>query len=374
MTGKQYKPIVAVTVATPTTVNLQITGHGLVVGDFLFINEVATTTGINFQTGYVTTVVDANNVTVTFPNAAIATNGTGGIAQYLTNRSDTTLDCIRWYDGDPTDGNATTPTMVTGKGWVNFCPPLSQSNFSIANLKAAKYYLVGARMIVPFKDRLLFIGPVVQTSSAGSQVYLQDTIIYSQNGTAFYTASYTNSPSATVDTPTSPTNQFNPILVSASQSSAAQPQTGTPSAFFEDSTGFGGSITAGVGEPIITASANEDVLILGFSTIQARLVYTGSDIVPFNLFLINSEFGSTSTFSAINMDRGVISKGSRGYIIASQTAVERIDLPIPDQVFQVRLLENGSERVCAQRDYVKEWIYFTYPVNQRSQISYKFRS
>lgn len=370
--GMQYKPIVTVTVASPTTATLQITAHGLVVGDFVFINEVATTTGINFQTGYVTTVTNANNVIVTFPNAALATNGTGGIAQYLTNRSDTTKDCIRWYDGDPTNGISPYSTLSPGKGWVNFCPPLSQSNFSIANLKAAQYYLVGARMIVPFKDRLLFIGPVIQTSSANSQVYLQDTIIYSQNGTPFYTASYTNSPSATVDTPTSPTNAFNPILVSSSQSTSSALQTATPSSFFGDSTGFGGFITFGVDQPIITASANEDVLILGFSTIQARLIYTGNDIIPFNLFLINSEFGSTSTFSAVNMDRGVISKGSRGYIIASQTAVERIDLPIPDQVFQVSLLDNGSERVCAQRDYINEWIYFTYPSNESNRVKYKF--
>jgi len=71
---------------------LQITAHGLVVGDFVFVNEVATTTGINFETGYVTTVTDANNVIVTFPNATLATDGTGGIAQYLTNRSDVTKD------------------------------------------------------------------------------------------------------------------------------------------------------------------------------------------------------------------------------------------------------------------------------------------
>lgn len=372
--GMQYSGVTNVAAPVGNTVDITVTGANLVVGDFVFLNEFdpAIVTGINFQTGYVTAGSSPGVITITLPNATLAGAGgatTSGIVQYLTNRSDTTKDCIRWYDGDPTDGNATSPTMVTGKGWVNFCPPLSQSNFSIVNLKAAKYYLVGARMIVPFKDRLLFIGPVIQTSSAGSQVYLQDTIIYSQNGTPFYSASYTNTPSATVDTPTSPTNVFNPILVSSSQSTAASPQTATPYSFFGDSTGFGGFITAGVDQPIITVSSNEDVLILGFSNIQARLVYTGNDIIPFNIFLINSEFGSTSTFSAINMDRGVISKGSRGYIISSQTAVERIDPAIPDQVFEVRLLENGNERVCAQRDFLNEWIYFTYPSNE---ISYKF--
>ena len=363
--GMQYKPIVSVTVTAggpPAIVNLQITGHGLVVGDFLFINEVVTTTGINFQTGYITAVVDANNVTVEFPTATIATNGTGGIAQYLTNNADPSKDCIRFYDGDPTNGNPITPTLNGTKGWVNFAPPLSQFAYSISDLPAAQYYLAGARMIVPFKDRLLFIGPVIQTSAAGSQVYLQDTVIYSQNGTPYYTASYTNTPTATVDTPTSVTNQFRSILVPINQTSS-------PAAYFEDVTGFGGFITSGLNEVITTVTSNEDVLIMGLTRSQVRLVYTGNDIIPFNFFVINSELGSGSTFSAINMDKGVIAKGSRGYTITSQVETRRIDLEIPDQVFEVNLTNNGTERVTAIRDFINEWIYFTYPSNR---ISYNF--
>lgn len=356
--GMQYKPIVTVTVIAggpPAIVSLQITGHGLVVGDFLFINEVVTTTGINLQTGYVITVTDANNVVVEFPDATIATNGNGGIAQYLTNRSDITKDCIRWYDGDPTDGSSISPLLSGNQGWVNFCPPLSSSNFSIADLPLAKYYLVGARMIVSFKDRLLFLGPVVQTSAIGSQIYLRDTIIYSQNGTPYYTASFTGDPLL-------PTTVFNPILLPVNQTSS-------PVAYFEDVTGFGGFVSAGVDQEILTTDINEDVLIIGFTRLETRLVYSGSDIVPFNFFIINSELGSGSTFSSITLDKGVMSRGSRGFIITSQVESRRFDLEIPDEVFEVRLLENGTERVCAQRDYINEWVYFTYPSNS---INYKF--
>jgi hypothetical protein len=363
--GMQYKPIVAVTVTSggpPAIVNLQITGHGLVVGDFLFINEVVTTTGINFQSGYVTVVVNANNVTVEFPNATIATNGTGGIAQYLTNRSDPTKDCIRWYDGDPTTGAITPPVLTGNMGWVNFAPPLSQSNYSIGDLPAAQYYLAGARMIVPFKDRLLFIGPVIQTSSANSQVYLQDAIVYSQNGTPYYTASFTGSP-------TSPTTVYTPILTPLNQTSSVDPYSATASAYFEDSTGFGGSIEAGYAQPILTASPNQDVLILGFSTRQARLIYTGDDIIPFNFYVINSELGSGSTFSLINMDRGVLTTGEHGIIATEQTSSARIDIEIPDQIFQFSLTNNGSQRVTAQRDFINEWVYFTYPSNE---VKYKY--
>lgn len=366
--GMHFKSISGVVIntagdglTTPAVATLTIATHGLVAGDFLFINEVGGITGINWQTGYVTTVVDVNNVQVTFLKAILGGAYTnGGIAQYLTNRSSTTLDCIRWYDGDPTNG--VLPPVVdpgTGKGWVNFCPPLSQDNYSIADTPLAIYYLVGARLMVPFKDRLLFFGPVIQTSG-GTKIYLQDTVIYSQNGTPYYTVSYPNNPDSTVDDPTSPTNVYTPILLPVNQ-------TATPSAWFEDSTGFGGFISAGTQLPIITVSPNEDVLLVEFDKLITRLIDTGNDITPFNFFLTNSEYGCGSTFSVINMDDGVLSRGKRGFIIANQTSARRFDLDIPDQAFEINLKTNGSERVTAHRDFINEWIYFTYCVDNDSR-------
>lgn len=360
--GMQFKPIVTVTVTSggpPAIVSLNIIAHGLVVGDFLFINEVVTTTGINFQTGYVITVTDANNVVVEFPNATIATNGTGGIAQYLTNTANPAISGLRWYDGDPTNGSTTNPLLNTVNGWVNFAPPLifsTANNLTIDDAPIGIYYLVGARLIVPFKDRLLFLGPVIQTSGTSSQIYLQDDILYSQNGTPYYTASYTNTPSATVDNPTSPLNVFNPILVPVNQ-------TASSASYIEDVTGFGGNIPAGLSSPIISVGANEDVLIIGLSSRHARVVYTGSEIVPFNIFLINSEYGTDATFSTITMDRGVHTIGDRGITLTSQISAQRIDLDIPDQIFQFNLNNNGPQRITAGRDFINEWIYFTYCSN-----------
>lgn len=344
--GMQFKRIVTVTVLTPTTASLNIIAHGLVVGDFVFVNEVSTTTGINFQTGYVTTVTDANNVIVTFPNATLATNGAGGIAQYLTNRSDTTKDVIRWYDGT---------------GWVNFMPPLSQGAYSINDIPPAQYYLVGARMIVPFKDRLLFFGPVVQSSAVGaSPIYrqLQDVCIYSLNGAAYYTASFAYEPPDILNT----SIVFNPILVPDNQ-------TAVPYAYWEDQTGLGGYIAAGIEQAITTVSPNEDSLITGFNVnTQSRFVYTNNDIIPFNFYTINSELGSLSTFSTINMDEGVLTRGNRGFIVTAQTNCRRFDLDIPDQVFQISNNNNGAERLTAVRDFINEWVYFTYPSNEFSYV------
>lgn len=348
--GMQFQTPSSATQITATTVDFVIASCPLVVGDFVFANEFTGAGGssLNFQTGYVTAVnTGTNTYTVKFPYANITATLTPGILQYLTTKSTATKDCLMWYDGDPTSGSSL--------GWVNFAPPLSQAAFSIGEQKPAQYYLVGARVIFPFKDRILFFGPVIQTSSAGSQIYLQDTIIYSQNGTPYYTASFTGD----VDLATT---QFNPILTPENTNTSTI-RTAAANAYFCDQTGYGGFITAGLDQPILTVSNNEDVLIVGFADKQARLIYTSNDILPFNLYVINSELGSGSTFSAINLDKGVISLGNHGITLTSQTGSQRIDLDIPDQIFQFNLNNNGFERVCTQRDFINEWIYLTYCAN-----------
>jgi len=429
--GMQFKTIVTSTTISagpPGKVSLNITAHGLVIGDFVFLNEIANISGINFQTGYVISVTDANNVVVELPDATLGSvttatitgatqanpgvltaantfsigqsinitgvagmtqlngntyivsagstgshitlnvdttgfgayvsggvatlaTGVGGIAQYLTSSASPTKDCMRWYDGDPTNGNISSPTLNGTNGWVNFCPPISNSNFSIENLPDAQYYLVSARVVLQFKDRLLFFGPIVQTSSAGPY-YLQDTIIYSQNGSPYYTASFTGSV-------TSAATIYNPILTPNNQSAQAN-------AYFSDVQGYGGFITAGYEAPILTVAPNQDVLIVGFATRKTKLVYSGNDIVPFNFFIINSEFGDASTFSTIVLDRGVYAVGNRGITITNQVECARFDEEIPDQVFEIDLFNNGSQRTSATRDYINEWVYFTYTSNSNT--------
>lgn len=347
------KPLTASGTADPTIATFTINNCPLVIGDFVFANEYTGTghENLDFHSGYVLTVATVgivSTITVKFPNATIPNSAfTPGILQYLTNRSDVTKDCLRWYDGSPVTGNP--PVPVPGKGWVNFAPPLSYLGYSISDQISDIYYLVGARLIVPFKDRLLFLGPVIQ-SSGGSKFYLQDTVIYSQNGTAYYTTSFPGGDPRLSDT------VFTPILVPTGQ-------TATAPAWFEDATGFGGFLAAGIDRPIITAAFNEDVLVVGFTTFQTRLAYSGVDFQPFNFFSINTEYGSSSTFSVITMDEAVLTRGDRGYIMTSQTNCQRIDLDNPDQVFEVNLNSNGNERFCAGRDFINEWIYFTYNSN-----------
>jgi len=72
------------------------------------------------------------------------------------------------------------------------------------------------------------------------------------------------------------------------------------------------------------------------------------------------------------MDKGCLTRGTRGFTITSQTECQRIDLEIPDEVFEIDLTNHGNERFTAGRDFINEWCYFTYPVNQESNVIDKF--
>jgi len=347
---------VSVTRVSATQVTITITNHGLIVGDVIWINEVtgtiATGSGstanqnINGQTGYIPIggIINANTITANFDgtngstlaNFQAGATGSGGIAQYLT-ATIAGQDGIKWYDGDPTGGTGLPTT--TQFGWVNFAPPLTASNVSIDNTPLGQYYLVGALAIVPFKDRLLFLSPWIQTST-GTPINLQDTVIWSWNGTPYYAGLV-------------PVNQTSNII-----------------AYYVDQTGAGGFLAAGISNPITTVSNNEDVLLIGFGGDgrKTRFAYTGNDLNPFLFYNINSELPSTATFSAITLDSGAIDIGSYGIAMTDQQSSQRIDLDIPDQIFQIQNLNHGDQRVNAARDFFREWIYFCMPINDSPWI------
>jgi hypothetical protein len=58
----------------------------------------------------------------------------------------------------------------------------------------------------------------------------------------------------------------------------------------------------------------------------------------------------------------VIDIGVYGLAMTDQQSSERIDLSIPDQIFQIAALNNGIQRVNSARDFYREWLYFAYPL------------
>ena len=319
----------------------------LVVGDVVWFNEfTAGGTNINRISGVVQSGGAGGNYVIHFTQSQTVIAGDSGIAQLLT-ASIAGQDGIRWYDGDPTGGTGL-PTG-DGLGWVNFAPPLTALTVQIDNTIPAKYYLVGALAVLPFKDRLLFFSPYIQ-SSTGAPIQLFDTVIWSWNGTPYYNVDSIT----TVGGVESYTYSLVPL-----------DQTASPQGWYVDQAGLGGYLSAGISQPIATISNNEDVLLIGFAANgrKTRFVYTGNDLQPFIFFNINSELPSTATFSSVVMDAGMIDIGTYGIAMTDQQTSQRIDLDIPDSVFQIKNADHGAQRVNAIRDFFNEWIYFTYPVS-----------
>ena len=164
---------------------------------------------------------------------------------------------------------------------------MTATNTSINDQTSALYYLVGALAIVAFKDRLLFFGPQIQTSSGGAiQKPLQDVVSWSWNGTPYYNSLV----------PTNPTNS----------------ETFDVRAYYVDETGFGGYLAAGISQPIFTVLNNEDVILVGFGGTgkKTRFVNSGNELNRFLFLSYQPELPSPPTFSGIVLDRGGIDIGT----------------------------------------------------------------
>jgi len=88
--------------------------------------------------------------------------------------------------------------------------------------------------------------------------------------------------------------------------------------------------------------------------------YVGDVGLPFLWERISSDFGSESTFSTVLFDKGVMAVGDKAIVATTGNDVQRIDTPIPDQVFEFNNDQNGKERVHGTRDFSKELVYWTF--------------
>ncbi len=139
--------------------------------------------------------------------------------------------------------------------------------------------------------------------------------------------------------------------------------------FLEVSGGGGGYIDAPIKEAIVTAQFVKDRLIVYFEQSTWELAYTGNQILPFVWQQINTELGAESTFSQIPFDNFVLGVGNVGIMSCNGSSVERIDNKIPDEVFEVHNADGGVERVAGIRDYYVEMVYWSFPDVTRSSSS-----
>lgn len=180
-------------------------------------------------------------------------------------------------------------------------------------------FLETCRLLIAFKDRLLALNTIESDTGVFSQI--NNRCRFSQNGD-----------------PTDTTNGWDDV---------------TP--------GRGGFIDAPTKEAIVSAEFIKDRLIVYFERSTWELVYTANQILPFRWQRINTELGAESTFSVIPFDKVILAVGNRGITACSGVDVQRIDMQIPDAVFQIHNGNDGPERVQGIRDFYSETVYWTFP-------------
>ena len=189
---------------------------------------------------------------------------------------------------------------------------------------AAGDTILTARIIIPFKDRLLFLNTIEDIG--GTPTTFGNRCRFSWNG--------------------------NPLDATA---------------WREDIPGTGDYLdNVETNEQIISAGFIKDRLIVAFERSFWELVYTGNDSIPFRWQQLNSELGVESTFSMIQFDKALLGVGNVGVMSCNGSNVERIDEKIPSEVFDIHNKSEGVYRVYGIRDYFLELAYWTFPSTEKS--------
>lgn len=286
--------------------NAQVTttpANNFQVGDTITFINAGGMTQINGLTGIVT--VAGNPFTVAINTTAFGVYTTGGMA----------LDSIRTVVGE--DGIR----YYTGTTWVNYNPPIDPNNA-----------LAGALMIFPYRGYLVFLN-----TSEGNDLGINNfpnRARWTQIGTPFYS----------LPVPTVP-----------------NPQTVDPNAARDDLFGRGGANDAPTSETIVSAGFIRDILVVYFERSTWRLRFVNNSQNPFVWERVNVELGSDCTFSGIQFDKGLMTIGDRGIVISDGNDTIRFDEKIPNDIFKIRTVNQGFQRVFGIRTFRTKLCFWTFP-------------
>lgn len=313
-----------------------ITVVGPVLGLFTFTITTATSHGftnivgqmvsfININPGVTnpTFPLNGNTYTLTFISATqfSVQNSTTGVytsgGTALNNQVQTAgQDGIRYY------GNLQYGPSTFLASWANYNPPISPF-----------VALAGALLIFPYRGYLVFLN-TYESDGVSAAVNFGNRARWTQIGTPYYSS----------------------------------PQPGTPNlqtvdqlAARDDVFGRGGANDAPTQEVIVGAAFIRDILVVYFEKSTWRLRFVNNTQNPFVWERVNVELGSDCTYSTIAFDKGVMTIGRRGILISDGNDTIRFDEKIPDDVFDIRVINNGLKRVSGIRTFRTKLCYWTFP-------------
>jgi hypothetical protein len=234
---------------------------------------------------------------------------------WVTNFSGTGGDPIRYTNGTQ---------------WIDFAPQID----SAGNL------LTQSLALLPFRGRMLAFNTLEGANLAGS-VSFPNRIRWAAIGNPFSTVS---------------------AIVSVVNSNAWR----------DDIRGQGGFLDIPTSEAIVSVGFVRDNLVIYCERSTWQLRYTGRSIAPFQIEKVNSELGAESTFSAVQFDTSLVGIGDKGIVECDSFKSERIDIKIPDLVFEFKNENDGTKRVHGIRDFQQRLAYWTYVFNPGDLPTAKF--
>jgi hypothetical protein len=201
--------------------------------------------------------------------------------------------------------------------------------------RQASPFVQTARIILPFKDRLILLNTIENDNST-----------FAMNpGTGVATAYPQRCRYSFNGSPLALNAWYEQNQVDAGGNKAAG----------------GGFIDAATDEQIISAEFIKDRLIVYFERSTWELAYTGNEVLPFVWQKLNTELGSQGTFSSVPFDTQVMVVGNTGIHACNGSNVARIDEKIPDEIFNgFKTSDNATLRISGIRDYYTELVYWIF--------------
>ena len=236
-----------------------------------------------------------------------------------------TDDPLRYYDGTTSEWFDWYPYFLPNGGHHDTGP-----------------YVATAKIILPFKDRLLLLNTIETDALQTVQKAHPNRVRFCHNGS--------------------------PLAANAWYEPNQTDDDSLPNPEGRVSDG-GGWIDATTDEEIVSAEFIKDRLIVYFERSTWELVYTGNQVQPFLWQKINTELGSEGTYSTVPFDKVVLTIGNTGIHACNGANVERIDNKIPDEIFKIKDKLEGVARIQGIRDYFTEMVYWAFPPSNQAATS-----
>lgn len=233
----------------------------------------------------------------------------------------------------PSGVNADPPRITDGTKWLDFyhdATPMVNSPWAQISTDAilGPIFLTNWLCMLPFRGRMVTFNTWEGPNAKNSLQY-SNRIRWSTIG-----------------------NPFIPYV----NGSGSNPSTGS---WRDDIRGQGGFLDIPTSEDIVSVGFVRDNLVIYCERSTWQLRYTGRSIAPFQIEKVNSELGTESTFSSVQFDTSLVGIGDKGIVECDSYQSKRIDIKIPDFVFQFNTRNDGVARVQGIRDFPNRLAYWT---------------